>query len=86
MNKSLKNTQIHPRNKHKGNYSFEELVEVLPELKVFVKQNNYKNLSIDFFNPLAVNDLELTDFSESVALNLDSLNPNVDQLFLQFKL
>ena len=53
-NNQKKKIKIHSRNKHSGNYNFEELIETLPELKKFVKLNKFKNESIDFFDPLAV--------------------------------
>ena len=52
--KKNKKIRIHKRNKHSGNYNFKELIEILPELKSFVKLNKYKNESIDFFDPIAV--------------------------------
>lgn len=47
-------SQLHPRNKHRARYDFKELIETLPALKPFVSQNEYKDYSIDFFNPNAV--------------------------------
>ena len=45
---------LHPRNKHRDRYDFKKLIETLPALKPFVSQNEYKDYSIDFFNPNAV--------------------------------
>lgn len=45
---------LHPRNKHRERYDFKQLIETLPALKPFVSQNEYKDYSIDFFNPNAV--------------------------------
>lgn len=45
---------LHPRNAHKGQYDLKALCGANPELKSFVAKNKYGNLSIDFFNPLAV--------------------------------
>ena len=45
---------MHPRNQHKENYNFLELIQAVPELGVFVKMNAYGNESIDFFNAEAV--------------------------------
>ena len=45
---------MHPRNQHKENYNFQELIQAVPELGVFVKMNAYGNESIDFFNAEAV--------------------------------
>lgn len=46
--------KMHPRNKHLGNYDFDELVVALPELKKYVKLNNFKQKTIDFLDPKAV--------------------------------
>lgn len=45
---------LHPRNKHNGNYNFKTLIETLPELHQFVAVNKFGNESIDFANPEAV--------------------------------
>jgi 23S rRNA (adenine1618-N6)-methyltransferase len=45
---------MHPRNQHKENYNFLELIQAVPELGAFVKTNAYGNESIDFFNAEAV--------------------------------
>ncbi len=45
---------MHPRNQHKENYNFLELIQAVPELGAFVKMNAYGNESIDFFNAEAV--------------------------------
>lgn len=47
-------SMLHPRNKHRARYNFKELIATLPALKPFVSQNDYKEYSIDFFNPNAV--------------------------------
>lgn len=46
--------QLHPRNRHRQRYNFPELIATCPELSVFVSPNQYKDLSIDFKDPLAV--------------------------------
>lgn len=51
---SEEKTVLHPRNKHRNRYNFKELIESNPQLKPFVSQNEYKDYSIDFFNPNAV--------------------------------
>lgn len=48
---------LHPKNKHKGKYDFEELIFKFPALKRYVKPNNFGNHSIDFFNQKAVKTL-----------------------------
>lgn len=45
---------LHPRNKHRARYDFKLLIETCPELAQYVKLNNYRDESIDFFNPQAV--------------------------------
>lgn len=45
---------LHPRNKHRGRYELIKLSKTCPELKSFVTANAYQDLTIDFFNPLAV--------------------------------
>ncbi len=42
---------LHDRNKHKAKYDFPELVATLPELKEFVRINNFGYESIDFADP-----------------------------------
>lgn len=50
-------TELHPRNKHRGRYNFDELIHVSPELAAFVAPNKYGNTSINFFDPKAVKTL-----------------------------
>jgi len=45
---------LHERNKHKGEYNFELLMELIPELSDYVFKNKWNKLSIDFFNAEAV--------------------------------
>lgn len=45
---------LHPRNKHRGRYEFDQLITAHPLLAKFVKQNAYQDMSIDFADPLAV--------------------------------
>lgn len=53
-NQSTEKKELHPRNKHRDRYDFALLIEKHPELKQFVSENKYGDLSIDFFNPKAV--------------------------------
>ena len=53
-NQSSEKKELHPRNKHRDRYDFDSLIEKHPELKQFVAENKYGDLSIDFFNPKAV--------------------------------
>lgn len=45
---------LHPRNRHRNRYNFSELIFTSPELKPFVRLNEYQDQSIDFSNPNAV--------------------------------
>lgn len=45
---------LHPRNKHRERYNFKELTRTCPALAPFVRLNDYKDESIDFFNAEAV--------------------------------
>jgi 23S rRNA (adenine1618-N6)-methyltransferase len=49
--------KLHPRNKHRERYDFKQLITSLPELKKFVKLNDYNDESIDFFDAEAVKTL-----------------------------
>ncbi len=48
---------LHPRNRHRERYDFPKLIKSCPELRPFVKLNEYNNQSVDFFNPEAVKTL-----------------------------
>lgn len=50
-------SNLHPRNKHRARYDFKSLIDECPELKQFVKLNDYDEESIDFANPLAIRTL-----------------------------
>jgi 23S rRNA (adenine1618-N6)-methyltransferase len=45
---------LHPRNKHRERYHFEELIKSCPELGPFVRLNQFNDESIDFSNAEAV--------------------------------
>jgi 23S rRNA (adenine1618-N6)-methyltransferase len=45
---------LHPRNKHRERYNFEQLIKSCPELKPFVAPNKFNDLSVDFSDPDAV--------------------------------
>jgi 23S rRNA (adenine1618-N6)-methyltransferase len=51
---SEEKSNLHPRNKHKSRYDFQQLILSSPELGKYVALNPYNNLSIDFNNPDAV--------------------------------
>jgi 23S rRNA (adenine1618-N6)-methyltransferase len=50
-------TALHPRNRHRERYDFKKLTGSYPELRPFVKLNEYGDESIDFFDPIAVKNL-----------------------------
>ena len=47
-------TRLHPRNRHRERYDFNQLITACPELTPFVSLNIYGDESVDFFNPEAV--------------------------------
>ncbi len=54
LDKNTEKFQLHPRNKHRQRYDFQQLTQTCPELSPFVQLTNYGDASIDFFNPEAV--------------------------------
>lgn len=57
QNVTVEKVGLHPRNKHRGRYDFDQLIDACPALKSFVKLNAYNDASIDFSNPQAVKTL-----------------------------
>lgn len=49
-----KKTELHSRNRHRGQYDFAALIQTEPALAGFVANNRYGNPSIDFADPAAV--------------------------------
>jgi 23S rRNA (adenine1618-N6)-methyltransferase len=47
-------TELHPRSLHRERYDFKALIKDCPGLAAFVRENDYGDESIDFFNPDAV--------------------------------
>ena len=45
---------LHPRNKHRSRYDFDQLVASSPALGAFVQLNRFGDASVDFANPAAV--------------------------------
>ncbi|MFT5602029.1 MAG: 23S rRNA (adenine1618-N6)-methyltransferase [Flavobacteriales bacterium] len=70
--------ELHPRSKHKSRYDFDQLIKVNPNLKDFVKPNDYGNISIDFFNADAVLELNKAILADSYGIK----NWNVPKGFL----
>jgi 23S rRNA (adenine1618-N6)-methyltransferase len=54
MTDKKKTTNLHPRNKHQGEYDFKQLLEHNSKLEAFLLVNKHGKTSIDFFNPAAV--------------------------------
>ena len=54
ISSSAEKTGMHPRNKHRGRYDFDQLIQASPALASFVKLNAYQDASIDFANPQAI--------------------------------
>lgn len=54
---SSEKSGLHPRNKHRSRYDFEQLITICPNLKPFVSINKFGIETIDFTNPLAVKTL-----------------------------
>ncbi len=50
-------SELHPRSRHRGRYNFKQLIASCPELKPFVRLNEYNDASVDFFDPKAVKTL-----------------------------
>lgn len=50
-------SELHPRNRNRERYNFNQLIASLPELKEFVRPNLYHDDSIDFADPRAVKTL-----------------------------
>lgn len=46
--------ELHPRNKHNGQYDFPALIAAYPPLEKHVSRNSYGTLTIDFFKPQSV--------------------------------
>lgn len=46
--------QLHPRNRHRDLYDFEELMQSNSALEKYLSKNSYGNLSIDFKDPGAI--------------------------------
>jgi len=61
-------SELHPRNKHRGRYDFEQLIQTSPPLAPYVKLNAYGDASIDFSNPKAVKALNQALLKQFYAL------------------
>lgn len=52
--KNVRKGELHPLNPHRGRYDFDLLIAASPSLRDFVAPNKFGDLSVDFFDPLAV--------------------------------
>lgn len=50
----LPKSGLHPRNKHRGRYDFDQLIQINSALALFVRLNEYGEASLDFSNAQAV--------------------------------
>jgi len=54
---SINDSGLHPRNRHRGEYDFDALIAVYPDLAPFVKNGRANRPTIDFSDPRAVRSL-----------------------------
>lgn len=50
----IEKVELHPRNKHRSSYPFQDLIRTFPDLAEFVFTNQFGKETIDFANPTAV--------------------------------
>lgn len=55
--RELEKSDLHPRNRHRQPYDFEQLIVTSPALAQWVVRNQYNSHTIDFANPQAVKQL-----------------------------
>jgi 23S rRNA (adenine1618-N6)-methyltransferase len=67
---------LHPRNKHRERYDFDTLTKSCPELTAFVKLNEYKDQTIDFFDPAAVKTLNKALLKQFYGINFWDIPEN----------
>ncbi len=61
---------LHPRNKHRGRYDFDQLIQASSNLARFVKLNEFGDASIDFSNPQAVKSLNQALLKQFYAIHI----------------
>lgn len=69
---------LHPRNKHRFGYDFNELIKTCPELENYVFTNEYETQTIDFSNPESVKSLN----KALLIANYDIQNWDIPQDYL----
>jgi len=62
-------TVLHPRNAHRNRYDFPALIKTLPELRAFVIENEYNDLSINFSDAEAVKALNRALLKQFYGIN-----------------
>lgn len=62
--------ELHPRNKHRGRYNFDQLIQASSGLARFVKLNEFGDASIDFSKPQAVKALNQALLNEFYAIDI----------------
>lgn len=76
----VKNTDekenLHPRNRHRSNYDFKQLIKCCPELLKFVFVNKYETQTIDFANPDAVKTLNKALLKQFYGISSWDIPPN----------
>ena len=65
----MKDKGLHPKNKFKNGYNFDELIIKNPALKEFVAKNQFDTVTIDFSNPEAVREL-----NKALIFSLDKIS------------
>ena len=70
MKPDIIKTELHPRNKHRGRYDFDKLIQASSGLAQFVKLNEFGDASIDFSNPQAVKALNQALLKQFYAITI----------------
>lgn len=63
-------SELHPRNKHRERYDFDQLIQISPVLSQYVKLNEYGDASIDFSDPQAVKALNQALLKQFYAVSI----------------
>lgn len=70
MNPDNTKPELHPRNRHRARYDFDQLIQTSPTLTPFVKLNEYGDASIDFANAQAVKALNQALLKQFYAVSI----------------
>ncbi len=73
---TVEKPNLHPRNKHRGRYNFDFLIQASPALASFIKLNDYQDVSIDFADPAAVRALNQALLKAYYSVNNWDIPPN----------